>query len=134
MRRSKRTSLMVLIGAVLALAAAGCGGGEVAADEVPGSPPALTVPSDNDIGGGSNNASGNSGSGSSNDSGDEETDGETGTAEPTATPTPEPDASGGATAPEATAAPDTAANDTPPEAGSPPEQFEDFCEQNAGAC
>ena len=36
--------------------------------------------------------------------------------------------------PEATAAPDTATQDTAPEPGSPPEQFEDFCEQNAGAC
>jgi hypothetical protein len=133
MRPSTRTSLLALIGAVLALAAVGCGGGEVAADEVPGSPPALTVPSDNDIGGGSSNSSSNSGSGS-DASGDEEADGETGTAEPTPTPTVEPDASGGATVPEATAEPDTAANDTPPEAGSPPEQFEDFCEQNAGAC
>ena len=52
----------------------------------------------------------------------------------TVTP-PADDTSGGTTAPEATPVPDyTATNDTPPEAGSAPEQFEDFCEQNAGAC
>ena len=50
------------------------------------------------------------------------------------------------TAPETTTAPDTggtgttqqpkdtAKNDVPPPAGSPQEQFEQFCEQNPGAC
>ena len=38
MRRSTRTSLLAILVAVLAFAA-GCGGSEVAADEVPGAPP-----------------------------------------------------------------------------------------------
>jgi hypothetical protein len=133
MRRSTRTSLTALLVAVLAFAA-GCGGSEVASEEVPGPPAALTVPSDSDLGGSS--AADNSGSGSTGDSGSNADNGtaDSGTADPTATPTPPADTSGGAAAPEATPAPDTATSDTPPAAGSPPEQFEDFCAQNAGAC
>jgi hypothetical protein len=40
-------------------------------------------------------------------------------------------------APETETAPapeETAPEDSPPPAGSAPEQFESFCEQNAGAC
>jgi hypothetical protein len=135
--RIPRTSLTALLLAVLALAAAGCGGSEVSADEVPGPPPALTVPSDNAIGTGGSGAA----------------DGST---EPGATPTPDasatPDASGtgastdgatapssgtsgGTTAPDAETTPsDTATTDQAPAAGSAPQQFESFCEQNAGAC
>jgi hypothetical protein len=137
MRRSTRTSLMALLVAVVAFAAAGCGGSEVASDEVPGAPPALTVPSDNELGSsGSNaadNASSQDGTGSSTDSSADSGTADSGAAD-SATPTPTPDTSGGAAAPEATAAPDTATSDQPPAAGSPPEQFENFCEQNAGAC
>ena len=50
MRPSLRTSLTALVFAVLALAAAGCGGSQVSADEVPGAPAALTVPTDNELG------------------------------------------------------------------------------------
>jgi hypothetical protein len=45
---------------------------------------------------------------------------------------PDGDTSGGVAAPEA--APDGPGNDTPPPPGSEPEQFEDFCAQNPGAC
>jgi hypothetical protein len=137
MRRSTRTSLMALLVAVVAFAAAGCGGSEVASDEVPGPPPALTVPSDNDIGSGGSNASDST---SSQDGTDSSTDSsaDSGAADSGATDsptaTPAPDTSGGTAAPEPTAAPDTATSDQPPAAGSPPEQFENFCEQNAGAC
>jgi hypothetical protein len=135
MRRSTRTSLMALLVAVLAFAATGCGGSEVASEEVPGPPAALTVPSDTDLGGSKaadNAASGANGNGTSSaDSGSADSGAAT---DPTATPTPSADTSGGTAAPEATAAPDTATNDTPPAAGSPPQQFEDFCAQNAGAC
>jgi hypothetical protein len=143
MRRSTRTSLMALIVAIPALAAAGCGGGQVSADEVPGPPPALTVPSDNDIGGsgsGSSNSSSSSedsSSGSSDgstDSGADSGTADSGTADGGTTTTPPADEGGGTAAPEATAAPDTATNDQQPAPGSPPEQFENFCEQNAGAC
>jgi hypothetical protein len=136
MRRSTRTSLMAFLVAVVAFAAAGCGGSEVASDEVPGPPPALTVPSDNDVGSGSTSASDNASNGDQSDS-SADSGADSGTTEPNADPgtaTPAPDTSGGAAAPEPTAAPDTATNDQPPAAGSPPEQFENFCEQNAGAC
>jgi len=142
MRRSPRTSLIALLLAVLAFAAVGCGGGEVSADEVPGPPPALTVPSDTDIGsGGGDNADG-----AADDAGNADEDDAANDPDATATPAPgstdtgtAPPAtdgtSGGTTAPEAETAPeDTAANDTAPPADSEAEQFEDFCEQNAGAC
>ena len=45
--RPPRTALLAI--AAVALAVAGCGGGEVDADEVPGSAPALTVPSDSEL-------------------------------------------------------------------------------------
>jgi hypothetical protein len=136
MRRSPRTSLMALV-AVLTFAAAGCGGSEVASDEVPGAPPAITVPSDSDLGGGSSNAADNTGSSDDNSSSTDDSadSADSGSADSgAATATPVPDTSGGTAAPEATAAPDTATSDQPPDAGSPPEQFENFCEQNAGAC
>ena len=44
------------------------------------------------------------------------------TATPAPTPTPAP------------VTPDSPQNDTPPPAGSEAEQFENFCEQNPGAC
>jgi hypothetical protein len=128
---------MALIVALLALAVAGCGGGEVDADEVPGAPPAIVLPSDDDLGGGSSNASADSGTAqedadaNADGTADEDAAADTGT-----TTTPPEDTSGGTTAPEptATAVPDAPTTDTPPETGSAPEQFEDFCEQNAGAC
>ena len=133
MRRTTRTSLTALLVAVLAFAA-GCGGSEVASEEVPGPPAAFTVPTDSDLGG--SNAADNTASGADSNSGSNADSGtaDSGAADATPTPTPPADTSGGAAAPEATAAPDTATNDTPPAAGSPPQQFEDFCAQNAGAC
>jgi hypothetical protein len=136
MRRSTRTSLIALLFAILAFAATGCGGSEVAADEVPGPPPTLSVPTDSDVGGNSNAAADTS----AKSDGKSTTSSDSGTADSGAasadsgTATPPADTSGGTAAPEATAAPDTAASDTPPAAGSPPQQFEDFCQQNAGAC
>jgi hypothetical protein len=136
---------MALLLAVLAIAAAGCGGSEVAADEVPGAPPALTVPTDEDLGGGGNadnassddgNASGDDADADANadaDSGADGTTDDTATPEATAEPPATDDTTGGTTTPETTAPEDTATNDTPP-AGSEAEQFESFCEQNAGAC
>jgi hypothetical protein len=122
--------------AVVALFAA-CGGGEVSSDEVPGDPPALTVPSDDDIGSGgsADNASADADdtTGGTDDpeatATPDSTTGDAGTVTPPATD----DTSGGTTVPE-TAPEDSATTDTPPPAGSDAEQFEDFCEQNAGAC
>jgi hypothetical protein len=135
---------MALLLAVLPIAAAGCGGSEVSADEVPGPPPALTVPTDEDLGGGGG------GGGDGGDGGDETADAGNATDEDADADAQTDDTTDGTVAPEATAAPpaddttggtatpetapeDTATNDTPP-AGAEAEQFESFCEQNAGAC
>jgi hypothetical protein len=136
MRRSPRILLMALLLAVVPIVATGCGGSEVSADEVPGPPPALTVPSDTELGGGGGGGDGNSDSSNSDDTSNSD---DAASGDATATPTPEAttppaDTSGGTTAPETDTAPDdTATNDTPP-AGAEAEQFESFCEQNAGAC
>jgi hypothetical protein len=121
--RSRFVPALVLV--VLGLLIAACGGGEVDAAEVPGGPPALTVRSDSELG---TSAATDDTAGA---------DAENGAA--TAAPTPEPEATaapdGGTVAPEATAAPEDAAAEGDGSATeSAPEQFESFCEQNAGAC
>jgi len=130
MSRSPRTPLLALTFAIVALAAVGCGGGEVSAEEVPGAPPALVVPTDSALGsGGASSSDGSTGTDNGTDSG-----ADTGTADTTTTPE---DTSGGTAAPETDSAPapeDTTTEPEQPPAGSAPEQFESFCEQNAGAC
>ena len=69
--RTPRTALFALLVAFAALVVAGCGGGEVDADEVPGAAPALSVPSDSDIG------SGDSASSDSNSSTDDSSSSDT---------------------------------------------------------
>ncbi len=114
----------------LALGAAGCGGSEVDYQEVPGEPAEITLPDRTPAG----DAAATDGD---DDAAAEE-------ATPTATATPG-DATGTTTdgaagdqsaAAETTPAPaeDGAATDEPPVPGSDAERFEDFCEQNAGAC
>jgi len=107
---------------------------------VPGAPVSLTVPSDRELGAGGASASdtaadaeepeatatpdASSGTGASDTGAAETGAADTDAAAPPAeTATPEPQT-----------APDTATSDQPPAAGSAPEQFESFCEQNAGAC
>jgi hypothetical protein len=119
-----RPALLLLV--VLA-ALVGCGSDEPDVPEVPGAPVELTIPRSNDR---------------SDPLAEDATPTPTATAEggeATATP----DASGetgstGGTAPAAQATPapaeDGPANDQAPAQGSPPDQFEEFCEQNAGAC
>jgi hypothetical protein len=130
-RRLCSTLLLPLLG--LALLVAGCGGDDSAVEEVPGAPPVLSVPHQK---------------GAADVSADDED----------ATPTPTPTASGdaeatptpadtgstgttgetgtntGATATPAPATQDTPATDQAPAEGSPPEKFEQFCQENAGAC
>ena len=115
--RAPRTALLTI--AAVAFAVAGCGGGEVDADEVPGSPPALTVPSDSEL--------------SAPDAAAEDpaaTD-ESGAVVPA-------DPETGGTVPEepqAAVPEDTITEEAPaaPE-DAPTEQFDSFCEQNVGAC
>jgi hypothetical protein len=58
---------------------------------------------------------------------------------PEPAPAPEPDPAppstgGGTPAPAPEPPPDTPENDTPPPPDSPAERFEDFCNENPGAC
>ena len=127
MHRFSPTTLLALALCALTLVAAGCGGGEVAAGEVPGGPPALTVRSDSELGAGGSGADAADGADA-----ESEDAASSATAEPTATAAPE----GGTTAPDDAAAPEDAAAAEPeqPAAETAPDQFESFCEQNAGAC
>jgi hypothetical protein len=131
----------LLAAVVLALFAAGCGGGDEIAPEVPGPPADVTIPESAEAPGttaGQDDAT-------TDDTGTTTT--EPGTTDDTGAVVPEetapatgdtgttttPDTSGGGTAaPEA--APDGPTNDTPPPEGSNAEQFEDFYAQNPGAC
>ncbi len=138
MRPAPRTSLLALAFAVLALLAAGCGAGDVPADEVPGAPPALIVPSDSELGASGSNADASTDADADADAtADEDAAATDETAEPdtgAAVPEATEDTSGGTAAPTAEAAPEDTTTEEPPAAGSAPEQFESFCEQNAGAC
>ena len=128
--RLLRSTLLVTVLA-LALAAAGCGssGGDV--PEVPGPPAELTVPHVKGAADLSEDASA--------------TPTPTPSADATETPTPATGTTGstgttgtgGTTAATPTPAAqqqDSASNDTKPADGSPPQQFEQFCQENAGAC
>lgn len=130
MRRLRSVLLLPLLG--LALIAPGCGSDASAVEEVPGPPPTLSVPHQK----GAADVSA----------------GEDATPTPTPTPaggaeeTPTPAGTGnsgstgaagtdtGAAATPAPAAQDSPATDQQPAAGTPPEKFEQFCQENAGAC
>ena len=131
--RRPRTALLAI--AVVAFAVAGCGGGEVDSDEVPGSPPALTVPSDSEL----------SAPDTDTESGtdDATTDPDATTEDPAATdesgePVVPADPETGGTVPEEpqAAVPDDTTTEEAPAAPeeAPTEQFDSFCEQNVGAC
>jgi hypothetical protein len=128
--RLLRSTLLVTVLA-LALAAAGCGSGGSDVPEVPGPPAELTVPHVKGAADLSEDASA--------------TPTPTPSADATETPAPATGTTGstgttgtgGTTA--ATPTPtvqqqDSASNDTKPADGTPPQQFEQFCQENAGAC
>ena len=129
MRRLRSALLLPLLS--LALIAPGCGGGDAAVEEVPGPPPTLSVPHQK---------------GAADVSADPEDATPTPTPTAEATPTPADTGSTGTTGgtgtntgATATPAPAPATQDSPaadqaPAAGSPPEKFEQFCQENAGAC
>jgi hypothetical protein len=123
LRRSPRIPPIALLLAVLALTA-GCGAGEISPDEVPGPPPALTVTSDTELGAADDAATATDETAADADTAEEPAAADADAAAPAED----------AVVPEATAAPEEAPVTEEPAPGSPPEQFEDFCEQNAGAC
>ena len=130
--RPLRTAPALFV-AVLALTGAGCGSNEAEVQEVPGDPVELTVPHVKGAADLSEDATGSA------------TPTPTPSADGAATPAPTADsgttgstgATGtnpGAAATPAPATQDSPATDTAPPAGSAPEQFEQFCQENAGAC
>jgi hypothetical protein len=138
--RGRRLTAFLTAG-LLALLAAGCGGDDQLAPEVPGPPADVVIPESADA---PTSAATNGDDDSADGTADETTDddgttdgsGETTTPEET---TPSTDqgtvpetGEGGTAAPDAEA--DSPTNDTEPPAGSNAEQFEDFCAQNPGAC
>jgi hypothetical protein len=137
----RRVSVAALV-AALAVLAAGCGGSKIAADEVPGSPVALTTPVDRQTPEGARPDSSSSSSDSSTDadSGDTSTSDQTGTdtgadtgaaATPAPAETPAPAAGGGTQ--DQTQQQGTAPAEPAPQ-GSDEQRFDEFCDQNAGAC
>jgi hypothetical protein len=111
----------VITGLIAGQVLAGCGSDE---PSQPVTTPELTVPRD----------SSRSADSGTTDEGttDEGTTGDSGGATPPATETPQTQQtpSGGAQA----APEDTQQNDAPPAAGTPQSKYEQFCEQNPGAC
>jgi hypothetical protein len=151
-----RTLLALTAALALSVGAASCGGTQISADEVESAPPELTIPSqseesadvlaepgedapssssgdsdsadpdaptDSGAGAGDDPATGgasapNAGSGSGSDSGSS---------------TPQPQATAAPSNPGASEAPEPSTNSTGgSQAGT--EKFEEFCQQNAGAC
>jgi len=128
-RRLRSALLLSLLG--LAVAAPGCGSDASAVEEVPGAPPTLSVPHQKGAADVSASATPSASQTPGADAtatpvapaGDTGATGETGTnTGAAATPAPAP------------AAQDSPATDEQPAAGSPPEKFEQFCQENAGAC
>ena len=123
--------LPVALLVALALGLSGCGGSEVEYQEVPGDPAEINLPDRTPA--------------APADEADEEAAAE-GTPAPEATEAPATEGATGATTEEGVVDPspaaeetpaateDSAATDEPPAPGSDAERFEDFCEQNAGAC
>lgn len=155
-RRALFLPVALLAGLALSVGVTACGTQQISADEVTVNPPDISVPT-GPAGGdalagdtptrstttdttdttGETTTDGTSGSGSSASSsaGSASSSGSTatgGSAAPSATAAPS-GSSGGASAP-AQPQQDSAANDTAPAPGSGADKFEEFCQQNAGAC
>ena len=119
-----------VVAVLLALTIAGCGGSQVEYQEVPGDPAEITLPDRTPA------------ADTEADETEDDAAVDEATPEPTATPAGETGAATDGTtgdeaaAVEATPAPaeDEPETDEPPVPGSDAERFEDFCEQNAGAC
>jgi hypothetical protein len=115
-RRALIARLLALGLVALLVAAPGCGGDDEPAAQPPPTVPDLTVPQTD---------------------AEEPPEPETETVAPA--PAPEPDAvppgtDGGTPAPAPEPPADSPENDTPPPTDSPAERFEEFCNENPGAC
>lgn len=151
--------LGVLVALLAALLLAGCGGTQIQADEVSGAPPELAVPEgeaagaleDADAASSSSSDDQDSDTTSTSTSTDEQSSGDSaggsspssgggaaagsGGASAGSTATPAPQATATPAPTQAPAAPqDDAQNDAAPPASTGAERFEDFCQQNPGAC
>jgi hypothetical protein len=132
--RGRRITALLITG-LLALTAAGCGGGEPLAPQVPGPPAEVKVPQASQAPGDAAAANQGSANGTATPTPTATGSDTSGTSGTTATPTATPAGTGqggGAAAPDTTA--DSPSNDTQPPDGSNAQQFEDFCAQNPGAC
>lgn len=106
----------LVVGVVIASSGGGDGGGDTS-----GSVPELTpLPGSSDLG---------TGTRSERTDTERTTTGDSGGATTPATPPADTGGSGGTTTPQ-----DSPQNDTPPPSGSPAERFEQFCQENPGAC
>jgi hypothetical protein len=134
--RIRRTSVPALMLAVAALAA-GCGGSEVPADEVPGGPVTLTVPVDEQIDGASSSSAND---GTAADATADATADDSATTDDTTTDQAAPADDGSGTAAPSTTddggavAPEPAPATDEPAAAPDTGGTSEFCEQNAGAC
>jgi type IV secretory pathway VirB10-like protein len=117
-----RRALKVLLAALLALAlaASGCGGDDEPSAETEPALPNLTVPQ------------GDTAEDEPETAPEAPFDPSTETLPPVETVPPS--TGGGTPAPEAEPPADTPENDVPPPADSPAERFEEFCDDNPGAC
>ena len=139
MRFARRSTLLLI---VLAALLAGCGGNQIAADEVPVEPPTLTIPSDENAAPGATSAD------ADDQQEDEDADAD---ADATATATAEPGTTTGGTTGGTTGATTGAAAGTtgggtsaePTATAAPPEDtggaaadegLDQFCADNPGAC
>ena len=136
MRFARRSSLALIL---LAALLTGCGGDRIAAEEVPGDAPVLTIPTDADAAPGASTAD------TDDETANEDADGDEADATPTADPATGGGTSSGTTGGSSTggtaptAAPTAAATATaaPPEdtgGATADEGLDQFCADNPGAC
>ena len=144
------TLLLALVaGLLLSVGLAACGGQKIAADEVTAPPPELTVPDAAEAEGDplADEASGDEDTETSTTETSPDADADAGDSGDTPAGGGAAESPGSATGgsqapaqPQATPAPtqapaeDSPQQDSPPPAGSGAEKFEEFCQQNAGAC
>src|SRR4051795_1342307 len=140
LRRLRATTLLTIAG--LALSVAGCGSDSGAVPEVPGPPAALSVPHQKGVAASGTatptptaSASATATPSATGSTGSTGTTAATGSTGATAgTGTGGTSTTTGAAATPAPATQNTSSTDQAPATDSPPQKFEQFCQENAGAC